>query len=80
MKVNIKNKDNIKEIISLILSSDERLFVINVKPESIVLIKLLFDSNWLELYTKDDIIGDLRHLCTVRLGVIKSFITNKLNS
>lgn len=33
MKVNIKNKDNIKEIISLILSSDERLFVINVKPE-----------------------------------------------
>ena len=43
MKVNIKNKDNIKEIISLILSSDERLFVINVKPESIVLIKLLFD-------------------------------------
>ena len=50
-----------------------------ISSKYLSLVKLLFDSNWLELYTKDDIIGDLRHLCTVRLGVIKSFITNKLN-
>lgn len=78
MKIDIKNKENIKIILKLIENSDERILISCLKYE-VTLIKILFDANQLYLYRTDDICGDLRLITSIRLSVIKSFIREKLN-